>query len=105
MFGLSRIRFGACGRLIGARKRRLTLGLCVSKHTLFASVILPVLSFFSLAGEADINVTTYHNDNFRTGQNLQETILTPQSVNSSNFGKLFAQPVDGQIYGQPLYLS
>ena len=35
-----------------------------------------------------INVTTYHNDNARTGQNLGETILTPTNVNSSNFGKL-----------------
>jgi hypothetical protein len=52
-----------------------------------------------------ISVTTYHNDNSRTGQNTHETILTPKNVNSKQFGKLFSQGVDGFIYGQPLYLA
>jgi YVTN family beta-propeller protein len=50
-------------------------------------------------------VTTYHNDNARTGQNTSETALTPANVNSSHFGKLFARAVDGVIYAQPLYVS
>ena len=54
---------------------------------------------------AQMNVTTYHNDNSRTGQNLQETTLTPATVNSSQFGKLFTVTVDGSVYSQPLYLS
>ena len=51
------------------------------------------------------DVATYHNDIARTGQNLQETILTTSNVNSSSFGKLFTFPVDGIIDAQPLYLS
>lgn len=51
------------------------------------------------------NVTTYHNDNARSGQNLTETTLTPGNVNASSFGKLFVVSVDGKVDAQPLYLS
>jgi hypothetical protein len=49
-------------------------------------------------------VTTWHYDNARTSANTWETILTPANVNSASFGKLFSQPVDGFVVGQPLYL-
>jgi hypothetical protein len=54
---------------------------------------------------SSIDVTTYHYDNLRTGQNLSETTLTPANVNQSKFGKLGELMVDGKVDGQPLYLS
>jgi outer membrane protein assembly factor BamB len=56
-------------------------------------------------GTSGVNVTTYHNDNARSGQNLGEAILTPSNVNSTNFGKLFVISVDGKVDAQPLYLT
>jgi hypothetical protein len=57
------------------------------------------------ASTSNIDVITYHYDNLRTGQNLNETILTPANVNSAKFGKLGAFTVDGLVDAQPLYLS
>jgi Immunoglobulin domain/Immunoglobulin I-set domain len=54
---------------------------------------------------SSIDVVTYHYDNLRTGQNLNETILTQANVNSAKFGKLGAFTVDGRVDAQPLYLS
>jgi hypothetical protein len=54
---------------------------------------------------AQAAVLTYHNDDARDGAYLEEVTLTPSNVNSTQFGKLFAYPVDGQIYAQPLYMS
>jgi hypothetical protein len=52
-----------------------------------------------------VQVLTEHNDGFRSGANINETILTPANVNTTTFGKLFSQGVDGYIVGQPLYVS
>jgi hypothetical protein len=54
--------------------------------------------------QAQVNVTIYHNDISRTGQNTQETILAPSNVNSSQFGKFFTVGVDGEVFAQSLYL-
>lgn len=56
-----------------------------------------------LFGQA--NVLTWHNDNFRTGQNLNESILNLSNVKPATFGKLFTVPMDGKVDAQPLYVS
>ncbi|MBV9688795.1 MAG: PQQ-binding-like beta-propeller repeat protein, partial [Ktedonobacteraceae bacterium] len=52
-----------------------------------------------------ISVLTQHNDNSRTGANLQEVMLTTANVNQRQFGKLFERQVDGETYAQPLYVG
>jgi hypothetical protein len=58
---------------------------------------------------ANVDVLSYHYDALLSGNNAQETILhpgpasDPTALNAVNFGKLFSQPVDGQIYASPLY--
>ena len=54
---------------------------------------------------SSVDVITYHYDNGRSGQNLNESILTPANVNVSKFGKLGSFTVDGLVDAQPLYLS
>ena len=51
------------------------------------------------------DVSTYHYDNARTGQNQNESTLTPANVNSNSFGKLNFFSVDGKVDAQPLYVS
>ncbi len=51
------------------------------------------------------DVTTYHNDMGRTGQNTTETTLTQANVNSATFGLLRNLAVDGRVDAEPLYLS
>ena len=73
----------------------------LAKAFLFESCFLA----FLFSAQAQVNVTTYHYDNARDGQNLSEFLLTPANVNPVQFGKMFVQPVDGYIYAQPLYVS
>jgi outer membrane protein assembly factor BamB len=51
-----------------------------------------------------VSVVTQHNDNYRTGANLGETILKPGNVAPRRFGRIFSRDVDGTIYAQPLYV-
>jgi hypothetical protein len=58
----------------------------------------------SAAMSATAGVFTYHNDNSRTGQNLNESVLAPATVDPTHFGKKFSQPIDGFAYAEPLYM-
>ena len=48
---------------------------------------------------------THHNDNLRTGQNTNETVLTPANTNQTQFGKLFTYTLDGIAFASPLYVA
>jgi hypothetical protein len=76
-----------------SRSVRSGLGVCAS-----------LLMLFSLPALGQVAVTTYHNDNYRSGANTQETTLTPSNVNEVQFGKRLVLPVEGYVYAQPLYV-
>jgi outer membrane protein assembly factor BamB len=86
------------------RRRRQSALLSVAAA---AAAVLTLTSFeWRARGQAlSSDVVTHHNDNARTGQNLNEVVLTPSNVNSFSFGKVGFLPVDGKVDAQPLYLS
>jgi len=51
---------------------------------------------------AQVSITTYHYDNFRTGWNSKETSLTPTAVHGTSFGVLKTIALDDQVDAQPL---
>jgi outer membrane protein assembly factor BamB len=52
-----------------------------------------------------VNVLTNRYNNARTGANLAETALNPQTVKVGDFGLLFSHKVDGQLYAHPLVVA
>jgi len=67
-----------------------------------SGLILGFAFLVSSLGQAQVLTAQY--DNARTGANLNERMLTPRNVNVTQFGKLFAFKVDGDVYAQPLHM-
>jgi hypothetical protein len=87
-------------------KRSNLMALCVALLLSVTGALIAVnlaqpAAYAAAAGTA---VTTYRNDNGRTGQYPTETALNTSNVNVSQFGKRVSYPVDGQVYAQPLYV-
>jgi outer membrane protein assembly factor BamB len=67
--------------------------------------LIPALTLLTASALAQVDVTTQHNDNDRTGANLRETVLKRENVNSASFGLLAKFAVDDQVYSQPLVVT
>jgi hypothetical protein len=92
------LRFGAYDETNIAVQESLRLRVNPMRNLLFLMLI------FTKLGYGQSSVLTWHNDNARSGRNLEEAQLTPSNVNASTFGKLFTIPVDGLVDAEPLYV-
>jgi len=73
-------------------------------HLCICGAAFSALLFSSaiLMAQTKTSVTTYHNDNYRTGWNPKESQLTPATVGSAAFGLLETVTLDDQVDTQPL---
>src|SRR5580704_16724750 len=69
------------------------------------SLLVLLAGFGTLPAAGQASVTTYHNDNYRTGWNANETVLTPAKVAGNTFGLLHTVPLDDQVDAQPLVVA
>lgn len=101
-----------------AQKRTIAVRLALS--TLVTLSVVGANTLPAWAAPPPTYVTTYANDNGRSGVNNNEAVLYPPGgtkpttipagapasyglVSATTFGKLFTQVLDGPSYGQPLY--
>jgi hypothetical protein len=82
-----------------------TFRVVVSNSVTSVTSTAATLTVNAVVTSAGTDVTTYHNDVARTGQNTTETKLTQANVNSATFGLLHNLSVDGKVDAEPLYLS
>ena len=76
------------------------------RRLLHGVTVCCIAGITSAAALAQVDITTWQVNLQHTGANLQETQLTPASITATGgFGLLFTQALDGQSYGQPLFVS
>ncbi|SAK99696.1 PQQ enzyme repeat protein [Caballeronia pedi] len=108
-------RLSACAAALGAMLVAAIIGACSGGDSSgdstsaaagrAASSVANASSAGTSAAGNPMDVVTWHNDIARTGQQLNETILTPANVRASSFGKLAFFSVDGLVDAQPLFLA
>jgi HYDIN/CFA65/VesB family protein/putative pyrroloquinoline-quinone-binding quinoprotein len=76
----------------------------VKQGLLWAGRLVAVMlaATLGLVGSASAGVVTNANDALRTGWYPDEGSITPSLVSGPTWGQLWSQPVDGQVYAQPL---
>ena len=74
----------------------------ISSTAAFAVAILLFITTSVVPSAGQIAVTTYHYDNYRTGWNQNESVLTPAKVEKRTFGLLQKVKLDDQVDAQPL---
>jgi hypothetical protein len=82
---------------ISYKLSRHSLGIC-AKNKVSIVFLLAVLP----AGAVTVSTGQY--DMFRSSTNLNETTLNTANVNPTQFGRLGAYAVDGQVHAQPLFI-
>lgn len=73
--------------------------------TLAVAVGLALIVPMTLTGAARGDEVTISQDPGRTGWDPNEPGLAPGTVHGSSFGQLFATPVTGQVYAQPIVVG
>jgi hypothetical protein len=97
------------GAVVGKSKKSASVHKAIRQGVpaTFTGTGVSILSVTAHAGNGFAGTFTQHNDIARTGQNLNENVLNTSSFGPTSdptFGKLFSQPVDGQVFAQPLYV-
>ncbi len=82
----------------------------VSGSTVFSLAAILAIALSPTSSVGQVSVTTWHNDNWRTGQNTSENALKTSNVNETTFGllckiPLLSAPRQEQIFAQPLLVA
>lgn len=74
----------------------------ISATAVRGAALLLFVSAFAFLAAGQVAITTYHYDNYRTGWNQSESVLTPANVAKATFGLLHNVKLDDQVDAQPL---